>query len=65
MPITAKEMVKLLKKHGFTKKSQNGTSHMKLYRESTNTTIIVPQHAKELGKGLERAILKQAGINKH
>lgn len=62
--MTAKEMVKLLKKNGFVKKSQNGTSHLKMYRAKTNTTIIVPQHAKELGKGLEKAILKQAGLKR-
>ncbi|MGP4118037.1 type II toxin-antitoxin system HicA family toxin [Levilactobacillus zymae] len=29
-----------------------------------NTTVMIPIHAKELGKGLERAILREANIKK-
>ncbi|WP_338028735.1 type II toxin-antitoxin system HicA family toxin [Fructilactobacillus carniphilus] len=57
-------MVKLLEQHGFIKKSQNGTSHLKMYNPISNVTVIIPQHAKELGKGLENAILKQSGIKR-
>ena len=41
--------------------SQNG-SHVKLVNTDKNITIIVPYHNRELKKGLEKAILKQAGI---
>jgi len=61
MPITSKEMIKKLKKNGFRIVSQNG-SHVKLTNEITNKTVIVPYHCKDLKKGLEQAILKQAGI---
>ena len=61
MPLTAKEMIKLLKKNNFVSISQNG-SHIKLKNHATNTTVIVPYHSKELKKGLEQAILKQAGL---
>lgn len=61
MPLTSKEMLKLLKKNGFTIISQNG-SHIKLKNPKTQSSVIVPFHSKELRKGLEQAILKQAGI---
>lgn len=61
MPLTSKELIKKLKKHGFEIVSQNG-SHVKLYNEKTNKTLIVPYHSKDLKKGLEHAILKQAGL---
>jgi len=54
-------MVKLLHKNNFQTISQNG-SHVKLYNSDTNVTIIVPYHNKTLKKGLENAILKQAGL---
>lgn len=61
MPMMPKEMIKLLHKNGFITISQNG-SHVKLYNPTTNTTVIVPYHNKTLKKGLENAILKQAGL---
>ena len=61
MPLTSKEMIRKLKKHGFVGVSKNG-SHVKLFNSDKNITIIVPYHNRELKKGLEKAILKQAGI---
>lgn len=61
MPLTSREMIQKLRKHGFEIISQNG-SHVKLVNKHTNVTVIVPYHCKDLKKGLERAILKQAGI---
>ena len=43
------------------KKSQNG-SHLKMYNPITNVTIPVPIHSKEMKKGLEQRILKEAGL---
>ena len=54
-------MLKFLKKNGFTIVSQNG-SHVKLKNSITQRTVIVPYHSKDLKKGLEQAILKQAGL---
>ncbi len=54
MPLTSKEMIRKLKKHGFEIVSKNG-SHVKLVNPDNNITLIVPYHSKEL-------ILKQAGI---
>ncbi len=61
MPLTPKEIIKLLKKHGFSIVSQNG-SHIKLKNKHTGKQTIVPYHSKPLKKGLEQAILKQAGL---
>ena len=61
MPMTPKEMKKLLEENGFEVISQNG-SHMKQKNPQTGRTVIVPYHSKDLKKGLEQAILKQAGL---
>ena len=61
LPMTPKQLIKLLKKFGFVKISQNG-SHLKLCHPISNKIVIVTMHNKDLGKGLEKTILKQAGI---
>lgn len=54
-------MLKLLRENGFEKVSQNG-SHIKMRNPNTGKAVIVPYHAKDLKKGMEQAILKQAGL---
>ena len=61
MPMTAREMIKHLKDNGFEETSQNG-SHVKLKNPNTGAQTIVPYHSGSLKKGLEQAILKQAGL---
>ncbi|SET04540.1 type II toxin-antitoxin system HicA family toxin [[Clostridium] polysaccharolyticum] len=61
MPMTPKEMIKYLKSNGFEVVSQNG-SHVKLKNTITNVQTIIPYHSKSLKRGLEQAILKQAGL---
>lgn len=61
MPMTPREIIRFLKKNGFTEVSQNG-SHVKLWNPQSHRTVIVPVHNKALKKGLEQAILKQAGL---
>ena len=61
MPLTPKEMIKYLKKNGFKEVSQNG-SHIKLKNTKTGKQVIVPYHSKTMKKGLEHAILKEAGL---
>lgn len=61
MPMTAREMLKLLKANGFEEISANG-SHRKLYNRASNKTVILPYHSKDLKTGTEKAILKQAGL---
>ncbi|MGL4484871.1 MAG: type II toxin-antitoxin system HicA family toxin [Anaerovoracaceae bacterium] len=63
MPITAKEMQKILEKNGFVEVRQNG-SHKFFINSITGKRTTVPFHNKVLGIGIEKAILKQAGIKK-
>lgn len=62
MPMTSKEMVSLLKKNGFIEIKCGNGSHRKLQNPVTHKTIVIPYHAKELGLGIQNAILKQAGL---
>ena len=55
----SKDVIKYLKNNGFEVVSQNG-SHVKL-TDGIRTTI-VPNHAKDIGKGLLIDILKQTGL---
>ncbi|GAB3931210.1 type II toxin-antitoxin system HicA family toxin [Mucilaginibacter myungsuensis] len=56
------ELFKKLKKDGWFAVSQEG-SHIKMKHSIKTATIIFPYHgAKEVPKGLENAIKKQAGI---
>ena len=55
MPMTPREIIKLLKKNGFEEIGQNG-SHVKLLNSETRRTVVVPYHSKDLKKGREQAI---------
>lgn len=59
MPIKTREFVRLLEKNGFIKVSQSG-SHSKFVKE--DKTVIVPMLARELPKGIEHSMRKQAGL---
>lgn len=64
MPLTPKEMIRLLLQNGFVYVKSNNASHQKYFNPQRNITVAVPLHAKELKKGLEQAILKQAGLKR-
>ncbi|MGB0453595.1 MAG: type II toxin-antitoxin system HicA family toxin [Bacteriovoracaceae bacterium] len=58
--MSGKELIKLLRKHGWKLDRINGSHHMMVKGKKT---VVVPVHAnKDLKKGIERAIKKQAGI---
>ena len=61
MPMTPKEIIRLLEKNGFEFVSSNG-SHRKYKNQSTGKTVIVPYHSKELKRGTEQNVLNQAGL---
>ena len=61
MPLTPREMPKLLQQNGFIQVGQNG-SHIKMRNLQTGKQTEVPYHSQTLKKGLEQAILKQAGL---
>ena len=62
MPMTPKEMIKLLEKNGFTYVKSGDGSHRKFKNFETGKVTQVPYHSKELTKKLESMILKQAGL---
>lgn len=60
MPLTGKEVCRLLKKNGWLMKRQKG-SHQHFYKDGQRITV--PVHGnKDLPKGIERHILKDAGL---
>ena len=50
MPMTAKQMMKLLEKNGFIR--QEGGNHTIFFNPITKKKTVVPRHAKDFGKGL-------------
>ena len=64
MPLTPKEMIRLLLQNGFVYVKSNNGSHQKYFNSQRNITVAVPLHTKELKKGLEQAILKLAGLKR-
>lgn len=61
MPMTAKQMIRLLKNHSFVEVRQVG-SHKQFKNFSTNRSVTVPYHTGTLTIKTERSILKQAGL---
>jgi predicted RNA binding protein YcfA (HicA-like mRNA interferase family) len=54
MPMTAKEIVKLLEANGFVYVSSNG-SHRKFQNPETGKVVIVPFHSKDLNPEPKKA----------
>lgn len=62
MPLTGKEMLKLLKRNGWKELRKEGSHHI---LEKDSAIIVVPVHGnQDLGKGLEQRILKDTGLKK-
>ena len=55
------ELVRFLKRQGFVEDRQRG-SHLVLFHPGNNRTVVVPMHYGDLGRGLTRHILKDAGF---
>lgn len=53
MPLTPKEMIRLLLQNEFVYVKSNNSSHQKYFNPQQNITVAVPLHTKELKKGLE------------
>jgi predicted RNA binding protein YcfA (HicA-like mRNA interferase family) len=61
--LTAKQLVKLLKKHGFEPVEQDG-SHL-FMRHADGRITTVPMHAgKTIKKGLMHEIMRQSGLTR-
>ena len=61
MPMTPRQIIRLLEENGFVYVSANG-SHQKFRDPATGRTVIVPVHPKDLKPGTEHSILKMAGL---
>ncbi len=59
--MTAKEILKILKKDGWVEKSQKG-SHRQLVHPEKKGKITVPIHGGDMKPKLAASILKQAGL---
>jgi len=58
------ELYRMLTQDGWYVVSQSG-SHVKMRHKTKSGIIIFPNHgSSEVGKGLEKKLLKQAGIKK-
>jgi predicted RNA binding protein YcfA (HicA-like mRNA interferase family) len=56
------EVLRILQRNGWYKISQKG-SHIRMAHEEKRNIVIVPFHgAREIGKGLEKQIFKDAGL---
>lgn len=63
MNLSPKFLIKLLEEHGFEYKRAKG-SHQIFFNPSTNITVVIPVHGKDLKKGTFLRILKQTGVDK-
>lgn len=60
--ISARQLIKVLKKAGFLKQRQKG-SHVRLYHPQRNLQTTVPIHPGDIPKSLIKQILKQGGMS--
>jgi len=58
-----KEIVRRLKKFGFTFDRQAAGSHEIWWNDGTNRYTTIPNHPGDMPEGALRAILRQAGID--
>lgn len=61
MPIKPKDMEKIILADGWIFKSQEG-SHRQYVHPIKTGKVTIPFHNKDLTKGVENSILKQAGL---
>lgn len=58
------ELIRLLERHGWREERTGKGSHLRLYHPARQAYIWVSRHTKqEVGRGLARQILKDAGID--
>ena len=62
--MTPDQMSRFLKKNKFQKVKGGKGGHQKFYNPTKNLTTQVPMHKRDLTKGEEHDILKQAGLLK-
>jgi predicted RNA binding protein YcfA (HicA-like mRNA interferase family) len=62
VPVTAKRLVRFLKRRGGLEDRQRG-SHLILIHSESKHHVVVPMHAEDLHKGTLLEILKDAGFS--
>ena len=61
--VSAQDLVRFLKSHGFKEDRQSG-SHLTLRHEERNVSVTIPVHIGcDVGRGLAVRILKDAGFS--
>ena len=62
-PVKAEKVIKVLEESGFTVVRQKG-SHI-ILKDQDGRSIVIPDHpGEELGRGILRAIIRQAGLTR-
>lgn len=61
--LTAKEIMQKLHRGGFALMHVKGSHHFLFNRKTNRSTTVSVHCGKEIGRGLLRAIIKQAGIS--
>lgn len=61
MPVTPREMEKEILQAGYVFKNQIG-SHRQYVHPDKSGKVTIPFHSKDLSKGTEKSIRKQAGL---
>ena len=61
MPLSSKDMVKKILADGWILKSQSG-SHRQYVHPEKSGKVTIPFHNSDLTRGVEKSILKQAGL---
>lgn len=61
MPMTPKEIERIIRKDGWILKAQRG-SHKHYIHPHKSGKVTIPFHCKTLPRGTELSILKQAGL---
>ncbi|MFH1436552.1 MAG: type II toxin-antitoxin system HicA family toxin [Pseudomonadota bacterium] len=63
VPVTAKKLLRKLKKAGYTKLHQKG-SHLALKNPRSGRIVVVPMHSGDIPAGtLYNIVVKQAGLS--
>jgi predicted RNA binding protein YcfA (HicA-like mRNA interferase family) len=59
--MTSKQVVKLLRAHGWEKKAQKG-SHLQMHHARRKGKVTIPMHGGDIPPGTLQSIFKQAGL---
>ena len=61
--VKPRQVIQALQRIGFEIDHQTG-SHVVLWRSSDGCRVVVPQHGRDLGRGLTLRIIKSAGLSR-